>query len=53
MATFHKTKHMRHHILSHQNFPDKIGNAIHKKFLPVALHTSEIAHPGNITADRL
>ena len=53
MATFHETIYMRNHILSHRNLTNKIGNATHKKFLPLPLHTSEIAYPvGNITTDR-
>ena len=52
MATFHETKYMRYHILSHRNLTYKIGNATHKKFLPPTLHTGEIAYPGNITTDR-
>ena len=52
MATFHEIKYNRYHILSHRNLTYKIGNATHKKFLPVTLHTSEIAYPGNITTDR-
>ena len=43
MATFHETKYIRYHIFSHQHLTFKIGNATHKKFLPVTLHTSEIA----------
>ena len=49
MATFHETKYIRYHILSHRNLTCEIGNATHKHFLPVTLHTSEIAYPENIT----